>query len=671
MSRDSETAAYVEETTNKFADNKQQWNLMYAKIMNKLDLISKSVITSPNEQQNKAVEKEEFGAGKSWLPTIEETPRHTFTTTPYTTTAQWGHPSETVPYHMEPEIKHTTAIPSVFPLNGVKHSVIVPPSSAAPAFYGKHSESPTQFLIRVQEYAETVLEWNRSTLLLGITQFLRDTALDWYCQLKVSGHKPQTWTEFVELFLSQFTSPIRSARQEQEWYECKQGEDETINEFIIRLRVLWTKQKPKETEVDLIKHLFCKMRNDSLLSMMGVPCGATLDEIIREAQEVEEILYRRKKEERLLKYLNQTSTQNGTLNVNKSQCEVTNKHPKPLLTMNVKYPSNNKTAPHQRITFNKKNTDRSYPTTNYYKQTTAKIDSEERRKRLKQSLIQRPTEVQREIEKPIQLSIVEQEDSTDEQLKSTIDLDEERSLYSFWPDGIESWHTHEIKPQREAFTRNIFPDPMVMVQNATIEAQPETLEKFSNFQTVCHFDEVNYLQSQRMMEPSVGQFKPSKKIFQNTAKSLQILSLVSAMKNQQQRNAPTPEMPYLQRKLKSRHKRNETSRKPVRDDLLTVSNSSMQLPLYHRPRNRLLPLLPTCLIQLSLFLFSVLLRIGIAHNLGNSSDIFYDEPPALNLRVISTSSTIYLREFLNKFIPYAKTIKILRDLESLLIYALI
>ena len=59
-----------------------------------------------------------------------------------------------------------------------------------------------------------------------------------------------------------FIPPIRNARQEQEWYECKQHENETINEFLIRLRAIWTEQKPKETEVDLIRHLMCKMRND-------------------------------------------------------------------------------------------------------------------------------------------------------------------------------------------------------------------------------------------------------------------------------------------------------------------------------------------------------------------------------------------------------------------------
>ncbi|CAF3725396.1 unnamed protein product, partial [Rotaria sp. Silwood1] len=67
----------------------------------------------------------------------------------------------------------------------------------------------------------------------------------------MSHRRPQTWTEFTDVFLAQFNSPVRRAKQEQEWHECKQKEDETINEFLVRLRALWKEQKPKETEADL------------------------------------------------------------------------------------------------------------------------------------------------------------------------------------------------------------------------------------------------------------------------------------------------------------------------------------------------------------------------------------------------------------------------------------
>lgn len=201
-------------------------------------------------------------------------------------------------------------VQNAFPLNGVKHSIIIPPASAAPEFHGQHSESPTQFLIRVQEYAESVHAWDRTTLLNGVSQFLRNSALEWYCQLRMSHRRPQTWTEFTDLFLAQFNSPVRKAKQEQEWRECRQKENETINEFLIRLRALWREQKPKETETDLVKHLFCRMRND-LLNMIGTPRNTSLDELIAEVQQIEEILYRRAKSESALQQSKQLQHQNN------------------------------------------------------------------------------------------------------------------------------------------------------------------------------------------------------------------------------------------------------------------------------------------------------------------------------------------------------------------------
>jgi len=235
---------------------------------------------------------------------------HTFQTTVPANNLIPGHTFQTASYSTQSEPNHPSTITSVFPLNSVKHSIIVPPSSAAPAFHGKHSENPTQFLIRVQEYAESVHAWDRLTLLNGISQFLRESDLEWYCQLRMSHRRSTTWTEFTDLFLTQFNSPVRKARQEQEWHECKQKENETINEFLVRLRALWREQKPKETEADLVKHLFCRMRND-LLNMIGVSRNASLDEVIAEVQQIEEILYRRAKGQRLADQLKQVSLQNA------------------------------------------------------------------------------------------------------------------------------------------------------------------------------------------------------------------------------------------------------------------------------------------------------------------------------------------------------------------------
>jgi hypothetical protein len=266
---------------------------------------------------NNGAKVEEHRTRKSSTSTTDIIPGHTLPTTTYRTTSTSGYTFQTTPYLMKPEVKHVATASSAFSANDVKHSIIILPSSAVPVFHGKLSESPTQFLIRVQEYAESVHTWDCPTLLNGISQFLRESALEWYRQLRMPHIRPQTWTEFTNLFLAQFNSPIRKARQEQEWYKCKQNENETINEFLFRLRALWREQKPKETETDLVKHLFCRMRND-LLNMIRVSRSASLDEIIAEVQEIEEILYHRAKNHRLLNQLKQPSSQNfGTL-LNKS-----------------------------------------------------------------------------------------------------------------------------------------------------------------------------------------------------------------------------------------------------------------------------------------------------------------------------------------------------------------
>lgn len=177
-------------------------------------------------------------------------------------------------------------------------TIVLPPTSALPTFSGKPSDRPRQFLLRLVEYTRTVNKWSTTTLLHGMSQFLKDSALEWYCQLSATHTLPSTWAQFEQRFLAQFHSPIRIAQQEHEWNECKQLDNETINEFIVRLRSLWLEQKPDEIETDFIRHLFCKMRPD-MLTMMNATRSVSLDDLIIEAQHVEEILYLRNKEQRL------------------------------------------------------------------------------------------------------------------------------------------------------------------------------------------------------------------------------------------------------------------------------------------------------------------------------------------------------------------------------------
>ena len=172
--------------------------------------------------------------------------------------------------------------------------ILLPAPTTAPVFHGKATERPWQFLIRIEDYAETVLMWGEDTLLRGVSQFLQDTALEWHCQLRTCHSLPRTWGDFKQAFMRQFNSPLRQEQQKEQWKQCKQGKDESINNFALRLRSLWVEQYPLETESDLIDHLLSKIRPE-VLNTMGWPRNSSLQEILHDAQRIEKLLYRRTK----------------------------------------------------------------------------------------------------------------------------------------------------------------------------------------------------------------------------------------------------------------------------------------------------------------------------------------------------------------------------------------
>ena len=275
-------------TTFKLEEKQQQWEQLTNNIRDMRTEVEKmreamEVTASRTNYHNQRIE--ENGS----TPSIQ---RHSPTLNEFFDNGQSDHHNITEHgYHVDSNTRKSSPIEYISPTT---HTIVIPPPTAIPTFNGKISENPHQFLIRVKEYAETINHWDDRLLLHGISQFLRDTALEWYCQLRTTNRCPQTWVEFKIIFLNQFNSPIRRARQEQQWKNCKQEENETINEFIVRLRALWQEQKPNETENDLIRHLMCKMKNN-LLTMVGISRCESLDEIISEAQRVEEILYQRNK----------------------------------------------------------------------------------------------------------------------------------------------------------------------------------------------------------------------------------------------------------------------------------------------------------------------------------------------------------------------------------------
>lgn len=275
-------------TLSKLEDKQQQWDLLTDHVRDLREEIRKvcDMLTKKQPLENENNQRVSDGTSTPQTERDGSTMNELFNNT-----ERNQHDLNQRIRHTTTDVHHSSADSTQTPIT---QTIIVPSTGSIPSFSGNINESPRQFLIRVKEYAETMNRWNEHSLLSGISQFLRDIALEWYCQIRTSHRRPRTWLEFVELFLNQFNSPIRRAKQEQLWKACQQEENETINQFVVRLRALWIEQKPNETEEDLVRHLMCKMRNN-LLTMIGASRCSSLDEIMIEAQKIEEILYQRNK----------------------------------------------------------------------------------------------------------------------------------------------------------------------------------------------------------------------------------------------------------------------------------------------------------------------------------------------------------------------------------------
>ncbi|CAF0842311.1 unnamed protein product [Adineta steineri] len=184
------------------------------------------------------------------------------------------HPSLNLP-------SHDAILPS-----SLRQTIIIQPPTAAPSFSGSVYDKPRPFLLQLHQYTTSSYGWNKETLFQNIGQFLKGTALEWYTQISTSSSPPTHWDMFQTLFLQQFSSPLRLAQIEQEWKQCTQKSNESINEFLVRLRSLWSEHKPQEKERDLVRHLFAKIRPE-LVPLIGVLNNPTLENFLERARQAE------------------------------------------------------------------------------------------------------------------------------------------------------------------------------------------------------------------------------------------------------------------------------------------------------------------------------------------------------------------------------------------------
>ena len=95
------------------------------------------------------------------------------------------------------------------------------------------------------------------------------------------------------------------------------------------------------------------MRSD-LFTMMDVSPGASLGDIISEAQKVEEILYRRNEEQRLAECFKQTSFRNNTSDTHKHYNDDHTNHYKSIQSSNLEHLSDDENAFYQRNKYDTK-----------------------------------------------------------------------------------------------------------------------------------------------------------------------------------------------------------------------------------------------------------------------------------------------------------------------------
>ncbi|CAF4568473.1 unnamed protein product, partial [Rotaria sp. Silwood2] len=118
-------------------------------------------------------------------------------------------------------------------------------------------------------------------------------------------------------------------------------------------------------------------------------------------------------------------------------------------------------------------------------------DSDERRNRLGQSFTEEITQSQWEIETVVQSSQFENQRCYDQQSPLSSEQNDAILSDSLWPVGIESWHIHEIKPQRECFTRKTL---SVKFQN---QRQIETVVQPSQFEDERSYHQQSSLSSEQ------------------------------------------------------------------------------------------------------------------------------------------------------------------------------
>jgi hypothetical protein len=222
---------------------------------------------------------------------------------------------------------------------------------------------------------------------------------------------------------------------------------------------------------------------------------------------------------------------------------------------------------------------------------------------------------------------------------------------SFWPDGIESWHIHEIRPQRQLFVNRIDPEPSIIIQESLVKRKNHPVERALQLNpnlpvTVLKVDQIS--------------FPPETP----TPYSHNVFDMDTCLK----KSLRFPDMAIVWTALKLQPYQSAPKLYDLSNGLVRSSHVVLHPPSKTQPFTQLSRLINVRFALLLLFLLTVLTRYGIVHKSSHLLNSVPAHSAIFELFFIAVMIHTICSNHPRHSKPYVKTIETLRKLESLLIY---
>jgi hypothetical protein len=248
---------------------------------------------------------------------------------------------------------------------------------------------------------------------------------------------------------------------------------------------------------------------------------------------------------------------------------------------------------------------------------------------------------------------------------------------SFWPLGNESWFIHEIKPQRESLAWKSCTETLRISQSLPNKDKPHHLEDLLEFAANdgCGYTETQAVklddQSQVDMKQRLNQLDTAKITAYVSDGPSQDLNATTSIDNPNSKFKQKWEMISVRHTLKESQDRKKLIQVVKLHDLLLRSDPSERMTTQDCSNNRLLRRLGKAVALLFFFLFSMINRIEVLPDSSHSKTNDHRQRSIVESQLlVNTTPPTSSKRYLERAISYAKTIEILRNLESLLIYAI-